>query len=79
MIYLPQNAPVRIDLSKLLGKTKNVWWYDVRTGKAIAGKPLKGAGVQSFTPPKEGRDWVLVIDDAGKNFSPPGEIATAKN
>lgn len=72
MIYLPQNKPVKIDLSKILGSTKNVWWYDVRTGKATAAKPVKGSGVNSFTPPKEGKDWVLVIDDASKKFEVPG-------
>ena len=27
-----------------------------------------------FTPPKEGQDWVLVIDDASKKFNPPGNL-----
>jgi hypothetical protein len=73
MIYLPQNKPVKIDLAKVSGSTKNVWWYDVRTGKASPSKSVKGSGVQSFTPPKEQKDWVLVIDDASKGFKAPGE------
>ena len=32
----------------------------------------KGNGKKTFTPPKEGTDWVLVIDDASKNFQAPG-------
>src|SRR5688572_4145209 len=72
MIYLPQNKPVKIDLSKISGSTKNVWWYDVRSGKSIKGNAAKGSGTKSFTPPKEGTDWVLVIDDASKNFQAPG-------
>lgn len=73
MIYLPQNKPVKIDLSKIFGATKNIWWYDPRTGKSTASKSVKGNGTKNFTPPKEGKDWVLVIDDASKGFKEPGE------
>lgn len=72
MIYLPQNKPVKIDLSKISGGTKNQWWFDVRTGKATSSKSIKVKGVTTFTPPKEGKDWVLVIDDASKGFGVPG-------
>ena len=72
LIYLPQNKPVKIDLSKISGVTKNVFWYDVRSGKSTPSKSVKGNGVQSFSPPKEGKDWVLVIDDASKKFDAPG-------
>jgi hypothetical protein len=74
MVYLPQNAPLKINVSKISGKAKNVWWFDVRTGKATAGKTVKANGVQAFTPPAEGKDWVLVIDDASKKFSAPGQV-----
>jgi hypothetical protein len=74
MIYLPQNKPVNIDLSKISGSKKNVWWFDVRTGNARAAQAVRGNGNQSFTPPKEGQDWVLVIDDASKNFDSPGKL-----
>jgi hypothetical protein len=51
MIYLPQNKPVKIDLSKISGATKNVWWYNVQTGKATQDKAAKGNGAKSFSPP----------------------------
>ena len=72
MIYLPQNKAVKIDLGKISGKAKNVWWYDVRNGNAIRATSAKGNGTKSFSPPKEGMDWVLVMDDASKNFPAPG-------
>ncbi len=72
MIYLPQNKAVSIDLSKISGGIKNVWWVDPRTGVSQTVKSVKGKSVQSFIPPKEGKDWVLVIDDAAKKFSAPG-------
>jgi hypothetical protein len=71
MIYLPQNKPVSIDLSKISGSLKNSWWFDPRTGKSIQGKSIKGKSTQTFTPPSEGQDWVLIIDDASKKFLIP--------
>ena len=73
MIYLPQNKPVHVDVDKISGRTKNIWWFDPRSGAATAEKPITTKGIKSFTPPTENRDWVLVIDDdAAKNFSAPG-------
>ncbi|MBA4056007.1 MAG: hypothetical protein C0490_14930, partial [Marivirga sp.] len=74
MIYLPQLKPVKLDVGKVSGNVKNIWWFDVRSGKATKAKPVKGNGVRMFTPPKEGMDWVLVIDDASRNFGPPGIV-----
>jgi hypothetical protein len=72
MVYLPQNKPVTIDISLISGTTKNIWWFNPRNGKATKGKQVKGTEKQSFTPPKEGQDWILVIDDASKKFKTPG-------
>ncbi|PSR53180.1 hypothetical protein AHMF7605_06370 [Adhaeribacter arboris] len=74
MVYLPQNKPVTIDLSKISGQAKAIWWYDPRTGKATPGKTVKANDKQTFTPPAEGKDWVLVIDDASRQFKAPGKI-----
>ena len=72
MIYLPQNKAVEIDLNKVSGSKKNAWWYDVRNGKATKIASPGSKGTKSFTPPKNGVDWVLVVDDASKNFGAPG-------
>lgn len=74
MFYLPQNKPVTVDLGKISGNTKNVWWYSPVSGKATVAPAVKGKASQSFTPPKEGKDWVLIIDDATKKFKTPGEL-----
>jgi hypothetical protein len=74
MIYLPQNKPVRIALGNITGTTKKVWWFSPRDGKATSAGTEKGKGTRSFTPPKEGKDWILVIDDASKNFDAPGMV-----
>ena len=72
MIYLPQNKPVQIDLSKVSGSKKNGWWYDVRNGQSTMINSVGGKGTKSFSPPKHGVDWVLVIDDASKKYGVPG-------
>ena len=72
MIYMPQNKPVQIDLSKVSGSKKNAWWYDVRNGKATMVNSVGGKGTKTFSPPKNGVDWVLVIDDASKKYGAPG-------
>ncbi len=73
MVYLPNRQPVTIDLTGITGTDKNVWWYDPRNGKVIKDKIHKGNHVATFTPPTEGMDWVLVIDDASKHFDIPGK------
>jgi hypothetical protein len=78
MIYLPENKSLKIDLSKISGATKNVWWFDPRTGKSTYSKSVKGNGTKTFTPPKLGKDWVLVIDDASKGFTEPGRVGSGQ-
>ncbi|ODS80715.1 MAG: hypothetical protein ABS46_13430 [Cytophagaceae bacterium SCN 52-12] len=72
LIYLPQNRPVTIALEKLSGARKKVWWFDPRTGRATPGKEQKGKKPVTLAPPEGGKDWVLVIDDASRNFNAPG-------
>ena len=71
MIYLPQNNQVSIDLSKISGTIKSIGWFDPRTGKLSKGESVNGNGIQAFQPPKEGRDWILIIDDASKKYPSP--------
>ncbi|MFN8486504.1 MAG: glycoside hydrolase family 140 protein [Caldilineaceae bacterium] len=71
MIYLPTPEPVSVNLDLLSGAQKQAWWYNPRTGEAASigeAPPLK---VASFTPPADGPDWVLVLDDATQNYGNP--------
>jgi hypothetical protein len=72
-IYLPNNEPVTVDVSRISGGTKKVYWYSPESGKTIPGPDAK-SGQRTFTPPKEGRDWVLVIDDASRKYPAPGKV-----
>jgi hypothetical protein len=72
MIYLPQGQPVTIDMSKLAGSSAVGWWYDPRTGEATRiAEAIPTNATRRFAPPSQGAeaDWVLILDDASKNFS----------
>lgn len=79
MIYLPQNKPASIDLSKISGDQKLISWFDPRSGKVVKKEKIrmkkdenKKNQIRNFTPPSSGSDWVLVIDDASKKFPDAG-------
>jgi hypothetical protein len=65
---------------KLSGKTFRAWWYDPRLGTSTAMGEFEKAGFHDFTPPSSGpdNDWVLVLDDASKNFPAPGKGVVAR-
>ena len=78
LVYAPSPAPFRIRAEALSGERLTVWWYDPRTGAAHSAGILPRQPVMTFTPPADGPDWVLVLDDAGRGFPPPGAV-TAPN
>ena len=71
MAYLPTARTITVDLAKISGSGVKAWWFDPRTGKAALLGEFPTAGPRDFTPPGEG-DWVLVLDDSGKNLPAPG-------
>ena len=72
MIYLPTQNTVTIDLSKLNTEEIQAWWFDPRNGCAKPEGKYKKKVSERFTPPAEGLDWVLVLDDNIKNWPAPG-------
>lgn len=75
--YIPTGRIVTIDMSKISGSTVQAWWYSPRTGNAASIGQFANTGSRNFTTPSsEGatQDWILVADDASRNFSPPGTI-----
>ena len=77
LIYIPSGKSVRIDLTKLAGPTIKAWWFDPREGGANPAGDFKNTSAQEFTPPAakagDANDWVLVLDDASRNFPVPGK------
>jgi hypothetical protein len=73
MIYFPtSDQSATIDLGKIHGAQVNAWWFDPRTGFAHPLGRIAGGVKKEFKSPAYGPDWVLVLDDASKDYAPPG-------
>jgi hypothetical protein len=77
-VYIPNGRTVKLDLGRLSGAHIKVWWFDPRDGGANPAGERDAKGAQDFTPPApakpgDANDWVLVLDDASKQFPPPGK------
>jgi hypothetical protein len=74
MIFFPDaGGSAAIDLHSLGGDVR-AWWYDTHTGQAYAAGEFARAGTHTFTPPLVWHDWVLVLDEAARQFDPPGVV-----
>ena len=72
-VYFPMNdQSAVIDLTKLNAKQVRAWWYDPRTGVGRIIGEFPNGSPREFRSPPQGPDWVLVLDDLGKNYAPPG-------
>jgi len=69
-IYSPRGEQFSIDKSVIKGKSVSEIWFDPRYG--ISNKIHTGdtKGIQTYTPPTNGRgnDWILIIENAEMNF-----------
>jgi hypothetical protein len=73
-IYVPNGRPVIITMEKLSGNIIKGYWFNPRDGSAAYIGEFTSKGNLEFIPPAEGKgiDWVLVLDDAAKNYPEPG-------
>src|SRR5262249_50773396 len=76
MIYAPVGRTFSVRMDKITGPKVQTWWFNPRDGKATEIGVFDNRGERAFTPPAPGEllDWVLVLDDAGKKFTPPGQV-----
>ena len=74
MVYAPVGRTFTVRMSKVSGSTVRAWWFNPRTGAATAIGTIDNTGDRAFTPPDPGEmlDWVLVLDDASRNYGVPG-------
>ena len=79
MIYVPATRAFRVRLEKISGGRVRAWWFNPRDGKATPAGEFAAEGTKEFLPPHpdDDLDWVLVLDDATKNYPAPG-AATPK-
>ena len=77
--YTYTGRPFQIRLGAITGSRVQAWWYSPRNGSAQRIGIFANRGARTFTPPGQpgdGNDWVLVLDDVAKKFSPPGAAGT---
>ncbi len=80
LVYAPTGGTFTVNLSAGAGQTRNVSWYDPRTGVTVLDGTVTATGTRSFTAP-DGNDWVLRVGASpysnttqitGWNFSTAG-------
>ena len=73
VVYLPQEKPITVDLSRLDAArgTVRAVWYDPSTGTVTTDGWYAPAGLRTMAPPGSG-DWVLLLDDAALDVPLPG-------
>jgi hypothetical protein len=74
MVYAPVGRKFSVHMDAIKGAEVKAWWFNPRDGTAKLAGVFDNKGVREFTPPDYGEmmDWVLVLDDATKNFPSPG-------
>lgn len=74
MVYAPVGRAFKVRMDKVSGPVVKGWWFNPRTGEATAIGEFPNTGEREFTPPDKGEmlDWVLVLDDAAKQYPAPG-------
>ena len=77
-VYVPVGRAFSVRMSVIRGATAKAWWFDPRTGKAQPVGEFPTTGERQFAPPDLGEllDWVLVLDEASKNYPPPGQVGS---
>ncbi len=73
-VYSPSGQPFIVDPSALSGETLAAWWFDPRTAHAQSLGVFPRTPSRIWSPPTsgDGQDWVLVLDDAARNYPVPG-------
>lgn len=76
MVYVPAGRAFTVKMDCIEGAHVRGWWYSPRNGQATKiGEFANPRAEKEFIPPDPGEnlDWVLVLDDASKNFGVPGK------
>ncbi|MBI5694081.1 MAG: glycoside hydrolase family 140 protein [Verrucomicrobia bacterium] len=74
-IYSAQGRSFTVNLGKISGSEVTAWWFNPRNGAAEKIGTFANTGTRAFTPHPHGgfgTDLVLALDDAARNYPPPG-------
>jgi hypothetical protein len=74
MVYAAAGRAFKVQMDRITGAKVKAWWFNPRNGQATPIGEFANSGERAFTPPDAGEhlDWVLVLDDAAKQYPPPG-------
>ena len=74
-VYSTQGKKFMVNTAKISNQEIDAYWYNPRNGEVKTIGMMPKQSQQEFTPPTSGYglDWVLVVDDASRNYSPPGK------
>ena len=74
LIYSPRGDSFTLNKSIIKADRLRETWYDPRYGASYDIKEQDTWGIQTYTPPTNGRgnDWILVLTDAAAGISLPG-------
>ena len=72
-VYTAQGRKFTVNLAGISAGSIRASWFNPRTGTSQEIGTFPSAEAREFTSPSEGfgSDWVLVLDDASRNFSTP--------
>lgn len=75
MVYTPVGRPFRVRMNAIRAERVRAWWFNPRNGQAQSAGEFPAIGERAFTPPDPGEhlDWIIVLDDATRNYPPPGQ------
>jgi len=74
LVYSAEGTPFTLNMGKISGQQVVAHWYNPRTGETKSAGTFANTGQQVFAPPRvnrDGLDWVLILDDAAKNYALP--------
>lgn len=74
MVYAPVGRKFNVHMDAIGGARVKAWWFNPRNGQANEIGTFPSEGEREFIPPDYGEmiDWLLVLDDASKNYPAPG-------
>jgi hypothetical protein len=72
-VYSAQGKKFTVNLSKISGNEFMARWYNPKNGEVREIGKFKKQSQKEFVPPSSGygHDWVLIVDDASKNYPAP--------
>ena len=72
-VYTTAGKSFHVVMGKIQGNELQAYWYNPRNGKSTDIGTVMNKDMREFTPPSSGygQDWVLVLDDASKQYGKP--------